>query len=163
MSQRPKIKLELTIWDKMLEVIGWILVLALWILTLTNYSDLPETIPTHYNAEGIADGFGNKDSIFTLPLIGTLLFVGMTVLNKFPHAFNYPTQITADNAQRQYTNATRMMRVLKLSVILLFGGIALQTIRHAHGDTSGLGAWFLPLTLGLTLIPVIYFLVKSSA
>lgn len=161
MSERPKIKLELTRTDKTLEVLGWISILVIWVLTITNYTNLPDTIPIHYNGAGQADGFGEKDNILALPIISTILFIGLTVLNKFPHVFNYPTNITAENACQQYTNATRMMRVLKLVIVIIFGLIVLQTIRHVNGQTIGLGVWFLPLTVGLMLIPTIYFLIKS--
>ena len=55
-----------------------------------------------------------------LPIISTLLFIGLTTLNKYPYMFNYPSQITKENSVHQYTNATRMMRVLKLVIVLLF-------------------------------------------
>ena len=161
MSERPKLKLELTTFDKTLEILGWTSILAIWVLTISNYSNLPDTIPIHYNGAGQADGFGGKDNILTLPLIATVLFIGLTILNKFPHVFNYPTNITADNALRQYTNATRMIRYLKLIIVVIFGLIAFKTIQNANGQADGLGIWFLPMTLGLIFIPLIYFLVKS--
>ena len=158
MTDRPKIKLELTTIDKTLEILGWISILAIWILTITNYTNLPDIIPIHYNGAGQADGFGGKGNIVTLPLISTVLYIGMTILNKFPHIFNYPTDITQDNALRQYTNATRMIRYLKLIIVVIFGVIVLQTIRNVNGQTNELGVWFLPLILGLIFIPLIYFL-----
>ena len=161
MEKRPIIKLELTTADKIFEIIGWLLTISLWGLTITNYANLPDTIPTHYNGAGQADGFGGKATILTLPLIATVLFVGMTILNKFPHIFNYPTNITQDNALRQYTNATRMIRYLKLIIVVIFGLIAFKTIQNANGQTNGLGIWFLPMTLGLIFIPLTYFVVKS--
>ena len=63
MNKRPKIELELSPSDKILEIIGWILVLGIWMLTLANYFKLPETIPIHFNGAGEADGFGNKATI----------------------------------------------------------------------------------------------------
>jgi uncharacterized membrane protein len=161
MEKRPKFKLELTKADKTVEIIGWILIVAIWILIFTNYSDLPETIPTHYNGAGQADGFGGKTAILTLPLISTILFIGLTVLNKFPQEFNYPTDITQDNALKQYTNATRMIRYLKLIIVFIFGLIALKTIQNENGKADGLGVWFLPLTMGLLFITQIYFVIKS--
>ncbi len=98
MEERPKIKLGLTIADRTFEFIGWLSILAIWVLTVTNYADLPDTIPTHYDGAGQADGFGGKATILTLPLIATILFVGMTILNKFPHIYNYPINITEENA-----------------------------------------------------------------
>lgn len=160
MEERPKVKIELTIADKTFEIIGWLLIISVWGLTITNYANLPDTIPNHYNGAGQADGFGGKETILTLPLIATVLFVGLTVLNKFPHILNYPTSITQDNALRQYTNATRMIRYLKLIIVVIFEIIIFKTIQNANGE-EGLGICFLPLTLGLIFIPLSYFLVKS--
>lgn len=161
MNERPKIKLELTTTDKTLEILGWVSILAIWILTITNYTSLPDTIPIHYNTAGKADGFGGKGNILALPLVATALFTGLTVLNKFPHIFSYPVNISQDNALRQYTNATRMVRYLKFVLVFIFGLIVLQTIRNVNGQTSGLGVWFVPLTLGLIFIPLTYFMIQS--
>ena len=159
--ERPKIKLIPTSVDKLVDLLGWIILLALWALTITHYSTLPDTIPTHFNAAGEADGFGSKASIIGLPFIATLLFIGLTVLNRYPHIFNYPSPVTQDNALRLYTLATRMLRYLKLVLLVVFGGIGFMTVQHATGKAAGLGVWFLPLTLVLTFIPLIYFVVKS--
>lgn len=161
MEERPKMKLELTTADKTFEIMGWLLIVAIWVLTFTNYSNLPEIIPTHYNAAGQADGVGGKATLLTLPLVATILFIGLTILNKAPHLFNYPINITQENAFRQYTNATRLIRYLKLSIVFVFGLIAFKTIQNANGEADGLGVWFLPLTMGLIFIPLIYFVMKS--
>ena len=161
MNKRPRMKLQLNQTDKILEVLGWVSVVGIWALTLTNYSILPEIIPIHFNGAGKADGFGNKTHIFVLPIISTLLFIGLTTLNKHPHMFNYPSQITKENAVHQYTNATRMMRVLKLVIVVLFGLIVFRKIQIVNGHADGLGTWFLPLTMGMIFIPMLYFLIKS--
>ena len=160
-EERPKLKIQLTPTDKVFELLGWGVLFALWVWTSTSYSNLPDIIPTHFNAAGEADGFGRKASIVGLPVIATLLYVGLTALNRFPHIFNFPTPITQDNALRQYTNATRMIRYLKLILVLVFAGISFQTIQQANGETDGLGVWFLPVTLGLIFMPLLYFVIKS--
>ncbi|MCM4159143.1 DUF1648 domain-containing protein [Antarcticibacterium flavum] len=161
MSDLPKIKLQLTTFDKSIEFISWIGMALIWILTFSNYSTLPEIIPVHYNGAGEADRFGNKTQILILPIVSTVLFMGLTYLNRFPHIFNYPTELTKENALHQYNNATRMIRFLKLAIIIIFGLIVFKTIQNAHGNVEGLGIWFLPLTIGLILIPMIYYILKS--
>lgn len=161
MNKRPRIEVKLTPADKILEILGWIAVFGIWTLTLIHYFDLPEIIPTHYNGIGKVDGFGNKANILTLPIVSTVLFVGMTILNKYPHLFNYPSQITDENALRQYTNATRMIRFLKFTIVLIFGLIVFKTIENVNGNADGLGSWFLPLTFGLIFAPMAYYLTKS--
>jgi uncharacterized membrane protein len=160
-EERPKLKIQLTPTDQVLELLGWGVLLALWVWIGTNFSSLPDSIPTHFNAAGEADGFGTKASIIGLPLIATLLYIGLTLLNRFPHIFNFPTPITPNNALSQYTNATRMIRYLKLILVFVFAGISYQTIQQANGTGEGLGLWFLPLTLVLIFVPLIYFVSKS--
>lgn len=159
--ERPKIKLVPTTSDKLVDLLGWLILLVLWGWTISHYSALPETIPTHFNGAGEADGFGSKVSIFGLPVIATLLFIGLTVLNRYPHIFNYPSPVRQDNALLLYTLATRMLRYLKLVLVIVFGGIEFMTIQHVTGEATGLGVWFLPLTLVLIFIPLIYFVIKS--
>ena len=161
MNKRPRIKLQLKQTDKILEVVGWVSVFGIWALPLINYFDLPEIIPIHFNGAGKADRFGNKTHIFILPIISTLLFIGLTTLNKHPHIFNYPNQITKENALDQYTNATRMMRVLKLVIVVLFGLIVFRKIQIVNGHADGLGTWFLPFTIGVFIILTLYFLMMS--
>jgi uncharacterized membrane protein len=163
MEGRPKLKIELNKKDEILEITGWISICAIWLLTAINYQNLPDIIPIHYNSVGKADGYGDKWMIFTLPLIATILFIGLSILNRYPHMFNYPVKITADNAMKQYSIATRMIRYLKLMISLIFGLISYQTINHANGQEDGLGIWFLPLAIGLVFTPIVYFSIKSSA
>jgi hypothetical protein len=160
-EERPKIKRELTPADRIAEFAGWLCIAAFWGLIATKYAALPPVISTHYNAAGHADGSGAKATILILPVIATVLFAGMTLLNQFPHIFNYPVKITKENALIQYTNATRMIRYLKLVIVVIFGFIAFQTIQAAGGHADGLGIGFLPLTLGLAFIPLTYFIIKS--
>lgn len=162
MESRPKLKIALSKADWVMESLGWLLVFLVWGYVIYNYQTLPETIPTHFNILGEADGFGDKGMILTLPAVASILFIGMTILNKFPHVFNYPTDLTANNVLRQYTLATRLIRYLKVSIVFLFGLTSFETISIANGYSEGLGIWFLPLTLGLIFIPLIYFLIQSS-
>jgi uncharacterized membrane protein len=157
----PIIKLNIT--DKIFEAAGWLAVLAIWVLTISAYSKLPEIIPIHYNGAGEADGFGGKKNILALPIVSTILFVGLTILNKFPQVFNYPADMTEETALTQYTGATRFIRCMKFIVVIIFGAIAFETIQNQNGNEQdeGLGIWFLPLTLGLIFIPLAYSVIRS--
>lgn len=162
MKHRHKIDLNLTITDKIIETMGWIGLISVWIFTLLNYSKLPAQIPIHYNLAGEADSFGSKWYIILLPIVATILFLGMTVLNKYPHRFSYPAIITPHNAVSQYTNATRMIRFLKVSIVLIFGLITYETLKYVDGEVNGLGTWSLPLILVLVFIPIAYFIVLGA-
>jgi uncharacterized membrane protein len=161
METRPKIKAEPTTADKWIEFAGWLAFLLLWLITLFHYSKLPETIPVHFNVTGTADGFGGKSTIFMLPVLGTVLFIGITILNRYPHVFNYPVKITPENALKQYTMAQRLLRVLKFSVIVIFTLISWFTARAAIENSERITAWLTPLMMALVFIPMGYYIFKS--
>ena len=158
--ERPVLRIKLTSADKLLEVGGWIILSLLWLILILKFTYIPDTIPIHYSVTGKPDSFGNKTTIFLLPILGTLLFVGMTILNNYPHIFNYPTKITNRNAERQYKIATKLIRYLKFIIVLTFSLIVFMTFQTVNDKLSGLGIWFIPIIIGLIYIPLIYAIIK---
>ncbi len=161
MPQRPKVEITLTKRDRFIDKAGWICLAALWAMTIFAYGNLPETIPTHFGAGGEADDHGSKMTLFFLPVFGALSYIGLTVLNFYPHIFNYPTAITAENAQRQYTNATRMIRYMKFAIVFVMLLIVFMTYNAVITGSGRLGSSFLPLFIVAVLIPLVYFTVKA--
>lgn len=158
----PKLKVPITEFDKFLEIIALLLLIFFWIFNVVHFKDLPETIPIHFNGSGTADGFGSRASIFALPIIGTILYIGLTVLQKYPNYSNFSVKITEENAQYQYTNSTKMLRVLKIIILILFFMIDYFTMLTAVGKEDGLGKWFLPFTFGILIVPIVYFFIQSK-
>ena len=68
--------------SKFLKVVIALMILSIpFFYAMYVYDDLPATIPTHFNLEGIPDGFGSKDSIYWGPLllggVGIIIFLLM--------------------------------------------------------------------------------------
>ncbi len=147
--------------DRLLENLGWLIVLLMWIFLFLNYSKMPDTIPTHYDAAGNPDDFGSKLSFLFIPIMGSVLFVGLTILNGFPHIFNYPFKISEANKEKQYRLATRMIRMLKLSIVIVFSLLMNMVYRTAFLEQSKLNIWFMPLSLALIFIPIIVYFVQA--
>ncbi len=120
MNTRPRIEIKLSPTDKLFEIAAWAAFVLLWALPIVSYQGLPENVPIHYGFTGQVTNYGNKAIIFVLPLVHTFLFIGLTVLNKYPHIFNYPVEITEGNALQQYKNATRLFRYCKFIITLMF-------------------------------------------
>jgi len=161
LEKRPKIKIEMTLTDKFLEVIGWSAAVLLWAMTAVYFTHLPENIPSHFNFAGKADDYGGRFTVFLLPVIGTVLFVLLTVLNKYPHIFNYPVKITPENALKNYSMAARFIRYLKFALLLLFIFINYFTIQTAMGESSGLGIWIHVIMILFLIVPLIFYVIKA--
>ena len=158
---RPKLKIEPEPIDRIVESIGVIGVILLIGLPIIHYSGLPDIIPRHYGLSGEPDGFSGKGIIWTLPAIGLIMYVGMAILNKFPHIFNYPKEITSENAERQYKIATKLVRFLNTIIVCVFCYITYATIQTALGKQSGLGSYFTPIFVVLIFGTIGIYLYKS--
>jgi uncharacterized membrane protein len=156
---RPKIKIEMTRFDWVLEAIAFMILIGVLLILILNYGSTPDQIPTHYNMSSAPDAFGSKSSIWILVAINIVLFALLTWISNFPQWYNYPVEITVENAERQYTLAVRMMRVLKIVLTMIFAYILLHSISGRY-----LGNWFLPaLLLSIASVIGIYIFKTKQA
>lgn len=129
-TNRPVIKLELSLFDKIIEGIGFLLLAGMWLCVYGQYAGLPKFLPIHFNFSGAADSFGHKSDIYSLPMMATALYILLTVVNNFPQYFHYLTPITPENARRQYILATKILRYLKVLVVVIFASLISVTIHY---------------------------------
>ena len=162
LGNRPKIKISLRRFDKFLEVAGIVLLIIIWILTKLNYCESSIAVPIHFNLSGKPDGYGDRLTLLFIPIIPTLIYFALTKINKHPHLFNYTGTITEHNTSTQYTIVTRMLRILKVSIALIFAIETICTYIITKGVFSGLGIWFLPVTILLIATPVAIKIIQSS-
>ena len=162
MSQsRPEIKIRLLNVDYTLEILAVLAGLVMIVLSLFYYYKLPDVIPSHFNLSGKPDAYSQKWHIFILPFIGILLYTFLSILNKYPHKFNFPVIITNQNAEKQYSMACRMIRVLKMLVLMLFLYLTITTIAISMGKSEVLGYHFLPIFL-ILLFGYIFYYIRQS-
>ena len=87
------------------------------------------------------------------------LYLLMTVVARFPSAFNYPVRVTAENRLQLEALALDMILWIKAEVVCLFAWIQWFTIeaaRHSHG---GLPGAFFPVYLLVLFGTVAWFIV----
>jgi uncharacterized membrane protein len=161
-QSRPKITIPIKNSDLIIEVISVVLLVVFWIYTILQYNSLPDIIPTHFKGDGSVDGTGPRWMIFGLPIVSTLFYIGLAYASRFPEKFNYMTEITKQNAPKQYTIAAQMLRVMKLCIIVVFFAVDYQTVLSAHGNESELGGWFMIFIMSLIFVPLFYFLIQFS-
>jgi uncharacterized membrane protein len=155
-SKRPRIHIQLQSFDYLFEILAALGLLSLLGLSIFYYGQLPDQIPSHFGSDGRPDSYASKSSLWLLPILGSAIFGLMTYINRRPDWFNYPVKITPQNALTQYTMATRLIRVLKASVTILFAYLVWGIISVSEGIQEGLSTWLLLLPLGILVFSFIY-------
>ncbi len=158
-TNRPKITVPWEPLDIIIDLVSLTLLIVMVIYTIMNYSELSETIPTHFNASGEADGYGDKRFIWLLPSIGVVMFILLSTVNRYPHLHNYMVNITEENALKNYRFSTRIVRFTNLFIAILFVGIQYVMVEQGKGNDISLSGWFTPVIIGFSIVfPIFIFI-----
>ncbi len=111
------------------------------------WPQLPPTIPTHFGASGPPNGFGSRGSIWTLAMVATLLYAGLTLAGRYPDAANYPSWVTPEQRVQLRPLTVATVGWLKAEVMAIFAWLTWTTISVARGRSTGLSAAFLPVSM----------------
>ena len=145
--------------DLVLECISIILILLMWLYILTEYRGLPEMVASHFNARGEPNDYSNKQFLLFIPAIATLMYLGLFILNRYPHIHNYKVHITEENALKNYRFSTRIVRIVNLFCMGIFTYISYQIIESTKGQSFLIGTWFLPAVITTCVLLPIFILI----
>lgn len=150
---RPRIKLPFNTTELILEFVAAVSLIFMLGVLIYWWSSIPEVVPKHFGITGEIDAWGNKKLLPVLYLLTVFIYVSISVLNWFPHIYNYPVNITAENAERQYRNARISIIAMKAGIVLCFTYIQWNMIFR-----TSLGPLFIPTIIIITLGLLGYFI-----
>lgn len=163
-NARPKMDLPASKTEIALSMAAGALLIAMTAYAFGMYFKLPSVIPTHFDFIGNADGFGDRLSVFAIPAVALLLFAGLTVLQKYPHVFNYPCEVREDNARYLYKNGRLLLSYMKAEMVLIFAFLEYTTVSEAMGNRIPMLMPLLALlgVLLATLVVFVFRMVKKT-
>jgi uncharacterized membrane protein len=148
-------KIHFTKLQKLLEALTLVILLGSIIYLITSWSSIPDTLPSHYNANGVVDDWSGKGSLITMPIISVILYAGLTILIFIPNIWNVPVEITEKNRTFIYENIITMLIIMKLIIISNFTYITI-----CSAIESSLNNFFLPLVLIATFGTLATFITR---
>jgi Protein of unknown function (DUF1648) len=145
--------------DWILEIVSVVALIAAVADVAVHWSLLPDRIPTHFGASGAPNGWGGKNMILLLLAVTLVMAITLTVAGKYQRLINIPLGV--DRESPQVRGLLRSMVIaLKAVITVTFVWIVDLTMRTAMGEANGLGRAFLPVFVGATSAPLVYYLVK---
>jgi uncharacterized membrane protein len=117
---RPKLDLPKTQLEKSLEILAVLVLLTHLGMTFYAFKHSPDIVPTHFGIDGKPNGFGNKKTLWLLPLISLFLQAFLSLIGNAPETFNYLTELTPENVEKEYRFSRTFLKVVGCSVALVF-------------------------------------------
>lgn len=150
-----KLKLKKNKYEIWEEIVCIILLIGVLIYLLLNWNSIPDKIPGHNNAMGEIDRMGSKKELLVLPIISWLMYLGITVLEKFPQVWNTGVTVTEENKERVYRVLKNMLSTMKLIMVAVLVYLTINSSK-----AISLSVWFLPVSLTLMFGSIIFFIKK---
>ena len=148
-------KLKTSWYDIFVEIMCLALLFGILLYLLINWSSIPDKIPGHYNAMGEIDRMGSKGELFVLPIISWLMYLGLTIVEKFPQVWNTGVKVTEENRERVYRVLKDMLGTMKLITVAIFVYLTINT-----AQAVSLSVWFLPVFLIIIFGSIIFYIIK---
>jgi len=164
---RPKLKIEKCILDKTIEILSFLLIVFSAVVLGFYYNQLPERVLIDFNwPSKDENGFAAKGLLWTSPIICGIIVIAIYKLNQYPWVFNYPSEITEENAEYNYKMATKMLRIIGLIIALLCFVLTVTAILKGLGNTIRYEHYLMPLfpvlLIGIPVLFVIILLVQKK-
>lgn len=151
-----KIKLKYTKFQIALEIIAALIMIGMAAYLFLRWGDVPDKIPGHYNIAGEIDRWGDKSELIYLPVISFLLYLLITVVERFPSIWNVPVKTTDKNRDKVYGSLLNMILMMKIGMLAYFSYLNYNGI-EAKPLSPLAPLVFLAITFG----PIIYFVIKA--
>lgn len=149
-----------TKYDIIIEICCLLCLIGVLLYLTITWNNIPDEIPGHYNAMGQIDKITGKSSLIALPAVAWIIYIGMSIIEKFLQIWNTGVTITEENKHRIYRILKDMLKTIKLITVAVFTYLTINS-----AIAIPLPIWFLPVFLILTFGSLIFFigkLVKSK-
>ncbi|SET96157.1 Protein of unknown function [Salinibacillus kushneri] len=159
MQNNPIIEIPPTKTVKVLNTIVFLIIVGNLTYAGIVFQSLPEEIPIHFNISGETDNWGNKGTIFLLPLLFKVIFLLLYFLQRSPYMFNYPIKVTEVNAKHLYQLGRLALAVMNVEVALIMAFLTWGIIQTAQGNPV-LSLWSTLILIILPLVTILIFIIR---
>ncbi|HUU46540.1 MAG TPA: DUF1648 domain-containing protein [Acidobacteriota bacterium] len=75
-----------------LVILHLVLLMAIWLVPLAAWQELPDQVPVHFDAKGNPDRHASKSSLsfWLMPIVATVMGILFFVALRFPQVYNHP-------------------------------------------------------------------------
>jgi uncharacterized membrane protein len=151
------------------QLISLMMVVYSYFLIRTSLPHLPRVIPTHFNAAGVADGWGSSDTLWFLlgaqALICAVFLMVPYIGQRFPSAVHFGWRRLSDFSPAQRTRLLPILNEMAgyLSIVMnLFFVVMLRRVIQAATQPNPELPMFWPMVLliGGTIAIMLYYFAR---
>ena len=126
------------------------------ILPIVFWNKIPDVIPIHYGASGVADSYSEKSSLILL-FFAVLMSMGVMNIAIYYVKVNATSKYATETEKSQMNTVYPMIVFMNLGIQLMFA-----YMMFCCTTGKNLGKWFLPIFLIVTFLPITFIIFKKK-
>lgn len=154
--------LNLPFWDQIIEILSFAALVLLWVMTYHFQHIGAELVAENYDFFQNPSEYWATKMTYTLPIVATILYVGLTIYNTKTYYVNLMVVDSEEKAEKLRKINQKFYRWVKLMVILVFIFIEYFSFQSGSGYGSGIPQWYIIVFPLLLFAPVIYFFIEFA-
>ena len=133
------------------EFLAFLLVIYIWGFVILNFSDLPAKIPIHFGASGQPNGFGPRETIWSLPVLSSGIFFLLLYLSRNPTSrfLNLPQKVKASPKHTRF-----IVQSMNVIIQAMVAAIVHGSVLTALGSAAGLNTTFMMTLIGVLFVTI---------
>lgn len=143
--------------EKQAELISFLILAILVLLGVVMYFIAPNSIPKHFNEEGMPDAFDKKTTLLLFPFLGLVLSVAIALIIRYVKNYDEPDS----SGVGKHVLTIRIARLVKVLIMTGLLASLLETIKMAYYTDSSIGS--ICFIVELLLISAVFAFVIRQA
>ncbi len=140
-----------------ISILGFAIVLLLFLIPYLYYDDLPDEIPRHFNRKGEVDGMASRNSIWNLSIVGAAFFFLLELTAYFlPVIVQYLDELDAKKNEYLHLGIL-MLKMFNTLFVSIFLYVNYAKIMTATGRWNGIGDSLSSILFGAIVFLVVFF------
>lgn len=157
---RDRKKKPITLSDRILELVAAAMAVSLLVLTAILYSQAPDTVPSHFNFSGEADGWSGKEVYWILAIVFVVMMAICASAAYNRKLVNLPIRLKEAVFYRQIGLISRMCRLMTLVSGLIWLAVLLAMSADLVGLPADVAISFIPMAVLLMIGVVLFYTLK---
>lgn len=118
-----------------------------------SFTNLPNTIPIHFDIDGKPNGWGEKYTIFFIPLINLALVGFMATVRKNPFSYlNLPIRLSSNNLKERVKLGRELLDLISICISTLFFFIELDIVKSSQNPLSSNSIFFIIISIVASIL-----------
>lgn len=127
-----------------------------------SFANMPDIIPIHFGIDGKPNGWGEKYTIFFIPIINLALVGFMASVRKHPFSYlNLSIKLSNNNLEERVKLGKQLLDLISVAISTLFFFVELHIVISSQNPISSNGLFFVIFSIVVAILGLSAFYTKK--